>query len=874
MYTNRRNDYYFCYQAIPTRYKMKTTFTSSAAQLPRILTCGGIVFLLMGLFLSGSVQADILVLKQSQPSGHDWNTVADFDNVASCTGGYRVVNSGRVIRTPQANSNPSITAIYLGYTYDVATGTYTVVGEEARSQMGLKNQGANTITIENLYLGNGQVLAWGVEKPTLAGKIFVEGARSEINAQDTQVFYISSQIVKVTPDSCLDLVPFNKNGGTGEIYFIGESEINCPLNLKNGKIFFDGKNTFGSDFALTLQDGTGIVMGADSVGTEGTTITINGTARYVHKAGTLANKVNHSNVLIPEGSTLNAKNNYDAGATGSMVFAGELQGVGALVVDTVGTSNTNSLTLGHSENSFTGTVSVNTGKLQFTVKGQDNVTYTGTNALINAKSVTVASNATIDVGATTQTFNNLSGAGTVTVSDGGSLTLNYTSETIFSGIISSTEEVIKTGNGTLRIDGRNDGSTNIDCPLNVNQGQLHLNGTDVCGSNFALTLQDGTSVLLSGNNIGKPNTTITVNGSVRYGHWQNTSANKVCYSNLIVTEGSTLNAINNYDVGAKGSMVFAGELQGAGALVVDTKGSTNTNSLTLGHPENSFTGTVSVNTGKLQFTVLGYDNETYTGTNALINAESVTVASGATIDVGATTQTFNNLSGAGTITISEGGALTLNNNQTTLFTGSISGSGKGTVAKTGAGTLLINAAQNAVDVQSLVVSSGRLDMKSYFKGDLEINNSATFSPGNSIGKLEQTGNFTLDSGATLLMEIGGTDAELNDQLIVSGDFSIGNDAIIELLLADNSNFTSGDKFTARIIANTLNGNNPADGDVTSLFEDYLVPGWPFYDLSVTKEGNVYSIHGTYDPNAVPEPSTWALLVLGVVVLFLRKRVRS
>ena len=165
-------------------------------------------------------------------------------------------------------------------------------------------------------------------------------------------------------------------------------------------------------------------------------------------------------------------------------------------------------------------------------------------------------------------------------------------------------------------------------------------------------------------------------------------------------------------------------------------------------------------------------------------------------------------------------------------------------------------------------------MKEYFTGSLEVADGATFSPGNSIGKLEQTGNFILDSGAKLLMEIGGADAELNDQLIVNGDFSIANDAIIEIILAGNSNFTSGDDFTAQIIANTLNGSNPADGDVTSLFEDYLAPGWPFYDLSVTKEGNVYSIHGTYDPNAVPEPSTWALLVLGVVVLFLRKRVRS
>jgi hypothetical protein len=41
-----------------------------------------------------------------------------------------------------------------------------------------------------------------------------------------------------------------------------------------------------------------------------------------------------------------------------------------------------------------------------------------------------------------------------------------------------------------------------------------------------------------------------------------------------------------------------------------------------------------------------------------------------------------------------------------------------------------------------------------------------------------------------------------------------------------------------------------------------------------KYNGKFAIRGTLDPNAVPEPSTWALLVLGVIALFLRKRVRS
>ena len=185
--------------------------------------------------------------------------------------------------------------------------------------------------------------------------------------------------------------------------------------------------------------------------------------------------------------------------------------------------------------------------------------------------------------------------------------------------------------------------------------------------------------------------------------------------------------------------------------------------------------------------------------------------------------------------------------------------GQYTLTKTGEGTLLINAAQGAVDVESLVVSSGRLDMKEYFKGDLEINNSATFSPGNSVGPLYETGNFTLDAGATLLMEIGGTDAADNDQLIVSGTTTYQVNSIILFVLDSDSNYI------------------PALGDVIEVtmpkIDDWSKVSFSSYFFTVKgyEGGNV--ILGV-NPNAVPEPSTWALLALGVVVLFLRKRVRN
>ena len=185
--------------------------------------------------------------------------------------------------------------------------------------------------------------------------------------------------------------------------------------------------------------------------------------------------------------------------------------------------------------------------------------------------------------------------------------------------------------------------------------------------------------------------------------------------------------------------------------------------------------------------------------------------------------------------------------------------GQYTLTKTGEGTLLINAAQGAVDVESLVISSGRLDMKEYFKGDLEINNSATFSPGNSVGTLNQTGDFTLDAGATLLMEIGGTDADDNDQLIVSGTTTYQDNSIIQFALASDSDYVPA-------LGDEIEITMPEIDDWSKVsFSSY------FFTIKGYEGGNV--ILGV-NPNAVPEPSTWALLALGVVVLFLRKRVRN
>ena len=197
----------------------------------------------------------------------------------------------------------------------------------------------------------------------------------------------------------------------------------------------------------------------------------------------------------------------------------------------------------------------------------------------------------------------------------------------------------------------------------------------------------------------------------------------------------------------------------------------------------------------------------------------------------------------------------------------------GQVVKTGDGTLKLYAdAKGSIDVQSLTVSSGRVDIKEYFDGQLIVQGGAQFSPGNSVGKLiigdgtYGAGGFILnEAGAELLMEIAGSAAADNDILIVDGPITLADGSIITLV--NNSNLGRGESFTA-----ILSANNSSTLDVLSHIQTTDFTGLQYE--TVTYLGNpVYAITGrTFNANEVPEPSTWALLILGAAgLLYWRKK---
>ncbi|MBR0237438.1 MAG: autotransporter-associated beta strand repeat-containing protein [Thermoguttaceae bacterium] len=276
---------------------------------------------------------------------------------------------------------------------------------------------------------------------------------------------------------------------------------------------------------------------------------------------------------------------------------------------------------------------------------------------------------------------------------------------------------------------------------------------------------------------------------------------------------------------------------------------------------NTYTGKTSISEGTL-----------YLSTENAI-ASSMSIVNNADITANSS-QTLNNLSsdenGYGTIDIA--GNLTLNNDQQTKYIGSIKAD---TIEKTGSETLQIyTEADGLVEAQSFVVSSGRIDLKGYMAGSITIED-AVFSPGNSIGEATFTNDFILGSAMSiLLMEIGGENPDQNDALFAGGDITL-NDGLIYLALSSDSALVGGDTFVA-----VLSGSNSSTLADDPDFIDKYVRSYYFTDLEVIqldgsygeKYNGKFAIRGTLDPNAVPEPSTWALLLLGSAgLLYWRKR---
>ena len=278
-----------------------------------------------------------------------------------------------------------------------------------------------------------------------------------------------------------------------------------------------------------------------------------------------------------------------------------------------------------------------------------------------------------------------------------------------------------------------------------------------------------------------------------------------------------------------------------------------------------------------------------TGLGSLLFTGENTYEGGTEIDAGSlvllTDEDSNGTAGVGPIEIGENGELVYDvaAGQTKKIENKITGAG--TITKTGAGTLQANGTtEKPLQAGSFNVNQGRLDLMDEFEGDVNIgpldedgnvvgNNVAVLSPGNSVGDVTVKGDVNINAKATGLFEFG---AYSNDPLLrsfdtlsIEGDdytFTISDDAVIKL------SFLAGDAAAWAEEGNEYHiVTDPGfvDGDYSFLLANYN----GYFNLIGQNGDGLYLIGlGAPKDPGVPEPSTWALLLLSVAGLcWMRRR---
>ncbi len=441
---------------------------------------------------------------------------------------------------------------------------------------------------------------------------------------------------------------------------------------------------------------------------------------------------------------------------------------------------------------FAGTVSISadnnlgaaTNKIEFR-GGELNTTASFT----SARGVLMNAAGTIKVNSST-TFT-LSGVisgsgGLLTKGDAGTLILSgsntYSSGTRFNdGIVSiSSDDNLGTGDLTF-----NGGTLNNSATLSSSKNlSMTGNGTidtddattftvsgNLSGSGNLIKAGDGT-LILSGNNVNNGYTLILA-GTLQTGSSTALSASSAC------TVGGILD-VN--DTNSLGSLAGSGTVDIAD-LTALTVGLDNTST--------TFSGTLS---GSGSFVKDGTETLTLAGTDSNTNAKTV---SGGTLQV--TTDSIAS-------DIMDNATLSFNQNFDGTYAGVLSGTGNfikqgtGNVTLIGNsplsgtttvsdGTLIVNGSLTSSSIQlnggrlsgngslgSLTINGGTLNGNGTYADVNAI--SGTIQPGDSIGTITITGNYTQGAGMEYAVEIDGS---LSDQIVISGTATIDNAAVLTVL---------------------------------------------------------------------------------------------
>ncbi|MPZ30876.1 MAG: autotransporter domain-containing protein [Rhodospirillales bacterium] len=574
--------------------------------------------------------------------------------------------------------------------------------------------------------------------------------------------------------------------------------------------FIFGSGGFGGG------NGRGSLAGAGGGGGLGA-----GGGIFVQQGGSLALAgpliVNGNSVTGGAGTNANNGSAFGAGlflqGNGTMTFAsgaGQSQILADVIADQTGSGGTGGNAGSYSllktgagtttlsgNNAYSGVTTIQAGTLQIGNGGASGTL--GSGNVANEASLVFNRSGTFTVA------NTIDGAGALTQAGGGTLILTgantYAGGTIISAGLINFAAAGNFGTGTITLNGGGlqwatgntvDISSSL-AVLGAAGGTFDTNGNNVSlagniGGAGGLAKTGAGTLILGGTNSYAGGTTIS--GGVLQGTTSSLQGNIV--NNAAVT-------FNQATIGT-----YAGSISGTGSLLV------NGTSTVILAGTNSYTGGTTVAGGTLQ------GNATSLQGNIVNNAMVV-------FNQSATGTYAGLMSGSGGMTLQGGGTLAMTGAST--YTG---------VTTVEASTLVVNGSL----ASAVTLNNGGTLGGSGTIGGLVASNS-TLAPGNSIGTLNITGNFSQVGGAYVVEANAQGQA---DRINATGMASIGGGATVQVIAAPGNYGTS----TTYTILNAVGGVSGTYSGVTSNFA-FLTPSLA-YDannvfLTLALQGNAFSGFG-------------------------------
>ena len=485
------------------------------------------------------------------------------------------------------------------------------------------------------------------------------------------------------------------NGGTNNITLNSGNATSFLANVTNMNNLIIA-STNDTTFASTVDNTANLQVTSANIAVNGGVVTTTNNQKFVG-AVTAGQDTTFSGASVGFTSTLNNNGNNltinDTSTTAQSYINGVLSGAGSLTKTGLGT-----LKLNNGANSFTGATYINGGVLSLGAN----------NALASTVSVNVSPNDTFDLAGYNDTVPLLTGSGLVTLG-AGVLTINNAANVndAFSGSISGSGQVVKTGTGVLALSG----ASSYSGGTAIQQGVISLTSNTGLGAPLSQQLQtSGVVTVSSGAELDLSNDVIVYNPMVLYGSGISgngalmATGDNSLYGNIVVNMNSdTLHQI--YVPGSTDNLYLNGIISGSNL--------------------NKFgNGNLLVTNAANSYADLNLDGGTFTavgGTSVIPGSSSINLYNSAQLVYSNITDiVIGSLAGNGTVNFNSSN-LTIGDDLNTSFYGFLIGTGN--VSKVGNG--LINLFGTTSLTGNTDITAGGLNFASNaILGNLTVENGA------------------------------------------------------------------------------------------------------------------------------------------------------